>query len=268
MRFNIKLELQREFGNIIPINYQYPLSSAVYGILQKGDAEYAQFLHEEGYGKGFKFFAFSDLKLKFRLENGDRMKLLDNYVEFFAHFHIPEASRTFIEGLFKSENIVIADKKSKAVFKVQSIQSLQSPFNPSIPDNEIIQMLFKPASAVLVGVKNERSNYDYLKPDDDRYIDSLIYNWRGKIAEAYNKETAEQAVLLAEVELFDNPFRPRLVHIKSDTDAETKIKGYLNFKLRLTAEKRFLELVYNAGIGLANAQGMGCLEVWKEIERD
>ncbi len=263
MRFQIKLSLENTRQNVIPINYQYPLSAAIYKILQKGDAEYAQFLHEEGYGKGYKFFTFSDLKLKFRLENGDRMRVLGEQVEFLAHFHIPEASKTFIEGLFKSENIVIADKKSKAVFNVQSIQSLPSPFDSSVLKNAIIQMFFKPVSAVLVGVKNDRDNYDYLKPDDDNYIDSLIYNWRGKIGEAYDEKTAEQAVLLAEVELFDNPYRSRLVHIKSETDAETKIRGYLNFKLKLTAEKRFLELIYNTGIGLENAQGMGCLEVWE-----
>ncbi len=261
MRFNIKLKLYSNSQDIIPINYQYPLSAAIYKILEKGDSEYAKFLHEEGYGKGYKFFTFSDLKLKFRLENGDRMRILNDYVEFFAHFHVPEASKTFIEGLFKSEHLTIADKKSKALFQVQSIESLQSPFDPLQSSNEIVQMLFKPASAVLVGVKNERGNYDYLKPDDDKYIDSLIYNWRGKINEAYDKKTAETAVLLANIEFFDKPYRSRLVHIKSDTSAETKIRGYLNFKLKLTAEKRFLELAYNAGIGLENAQGMGCLEV-------
>ncbi len=264
MRFNIKLQLRSNSQNIIPINYQYPLSAAIYKILSKGDAGYAQFLHEEGYGKGYKFFTFSDLKLKFKLENGDRMRFLDNHVEFFVHFHVPEASKTFIEGLFKSENIVIADKKSKAVFKVQSIQAVQSPFDSSKSETEIIQMLFKPASAVLIGVKNENGNYDYLDPEDDKYIDSLIYNWRGKIRDSYDETIAQKAVLLAEVEFFDNPYRSRLVHIKSDTDAETKIRGYLNFKLKLTAEKRFLELIYNAGIGLENAQGMGCLEVWEE----
>src|SRR5690554_3622262 len=102
MRF--KIVLHKISGNNIPINYQYPLSSAIYKILDKGDSEYAKFLHEEGYGKGYKLFTFSDLKLRFKLENGDRMKFLDNHVEFFAHFHVPEASKTFIEGLFKSEN--------------------------------------------------------------------------------------------------------------------------------------------------------------------
>ncbi len=256
-----RIELHKIFGDKIPINYQYPLSSAIYRILAKGDAEYAQFLHEEGYGKGFKFFTFSDLRLKFKLVDKDRMRLLNNEVSFKIHFHMPEASGNFIAGLFKSEEIVIADKKSKVVFKVHAVQAVQSPFDSSKPENEIIQMIFKPASAVLVGVKNENSNYDYLSPEDDRYIDSLIYNWRGKIRDSYDEATAQKAVLLAEVEFFDNPFRSRLVHIKSETDAETKIRGYLNFKLKLTAEKRFLKLIYNAGIGLGNAQGMGCLEV-------
>ena len=45
MRF--KITLQSISGSQIPINYQYPLSSAIYKILAKGYASYAQFLHEE-----------------------------------------------------------------------------------------------------------------------------------------------------------------------------------------------------------------------------
>src|SRR5699024_10914126 len=131
MRF--KLNLYKTFGNEIPINYQYPLSAAIYRILNKGDAEYASFLHEKGYGKGYKFFTFSDLKLKFKLVNDDRMRLLEERVSFYVHFHLPEASRTFVEGLFKSEEIVIADRKSKVVFRVQSIFSMDNPLKEMEP---------------------------------------------------------------------------------------------------------------------------------------
>jgi len=264
MRF--KIILHRISGNQIPINYQYPLSSVIYRILAKGDAEYARFLHEEGYGKGYKFFTFSDLKLKFKLMNGNRMQLLDDKVEFFVHFHMPEASGNFIAGLFKAENITIADKKSKVDFKVQSVIAEENPWKNINAENEIIQTTFRPISAVLMGVKNEKNNYNYLKPDDLLYIKSLLHNWRGKIRDSYNESTAENAVLNAEVEYYKNPYRPRLVHIKQGTDGETQIKGYLNFKLKLTAEKRFIELIYNTGIGLENSQGMGCVEVIPEGE--
>lgn len=260
MRF--KIDLNRVLGDDLPFNYQYPLSSAIYKILAKGDEEYAKFLHEEGYGKGYKFFTFSDLRMKFKHED-DRMRLLNDNVSFYAHFHLPEASRTFVEGLFKSENIVIADKNSKVVFQVQSIISLENPLKEFSPQ-ELMEVIVKPTSAIVTGIKNERGHYDYLLPDDKEFLSSLIYGWRNKIRDAYDLETAEQAILSIELEYYQNPFRTRLVHIKSDSQAATKIRGSINYKLKLRAERRFIELLLNAGIGIESAQGMGSLEVVRD----
>jgi len=56
MEFLLNLNLKSNSKNVLPINYQYPLSSSIYKILAKGDKEYAQFLHEEGYGKKKSYF--------------------------------------------------------------------------------------------------------------------------------------------------------------------------------------------------------------------
>lgn len=264
MKFNIKLYCKEK--SVIPINYQYPLSAAIYKILAKGDAEYAAFLHEKGYGKGYKFFTFSNLKFKYK-RDGDRMIILDSKVEFTVSFHLPEASRTFVEGLFKSENIVIADKNSKVVFQVQSIISLDNPLKEFSPQ-ELMEVIVKPSSAIVTGIKNERGHYDYLLPDDKEFLPSLIYGWRNKIRDAYDLETAEQAILSMELEYYQNPFRTRLMHIKSDSQAATKIRGSLNYKLKLRAERRFIELLLNAGIGIESAQGMGSLEVVEVINNN
>ncbi|MFQ6116059.1 MAG: CRISPR-associated endoribonuclease Cas6, partial [bacterium] len=49
----------------IPINYQYPLSAAIYKILQQASPAYAEFLHDKGYpapsGRLMKLFTFSRL---------------------------------------------------------------------------------------------------------------------------------------------------------------------------------------------------------------
>ena len=259
MTFNIKLHRNAKNGYEIPINYQYPLSAAIYKILSKGDAGYAQFLHEEGYGKGYKFFTFSDLKMKYKIA-GDRMHLLENTAELKVHFQLPEASRTFVEGLFKSEEIVIADKKSKASFQVQSVISLASPLKDIQNENEITQLTVRPSSIIVAGTKQENGNYAFKNPDEAEFVSSLIFSWRNKIAAAYNQDIADNAILLMEIELYKNPYRSRLVTIKADTQATTKIRGFHNFKLKLTAEKRFLELALNAGLGLYSAQGMGCVE--------
>lgn len=53
MHFRIRLATE---DCLLPINYQYPLSAAIYSVLKSADADYAAFLHNSGYGKGFKLF--------------------------------------------------------------------------------------------------------------------------------------------------------------------------------------------------------------------
>lgn len=92
-----KVMLSRKFGKAIPVNYQYPLSAAIYRIVSKGDAEYARFLHETGYGKGFKLFTFSQLNVPFEIE-GDRLRLTSNEANFQVAFHLPQAMESFVKG--------------------------------------------------------------------------------------------------------------------------------------------------------------------------
>lgn len=70
MRFKLIITAQR--GNSIPINYQYPLSAAIYKILATGDAQYAEWLHQEGYAAdsyNFKLFSYSRLRGTQGIEN-------------------------------------------------------------------------------------------------------------------------------------------------------------------------------------------------------
>lgn len=48
MRLRLVLEPRKTFTKV-PINYQYPLSVAIYKILQKASPDYAEFLHNRGY---------------------------------------------------------------------------------------------------------------------------------------------------------------------------------------------------------------------------
>lgn len=260
MKFLLSLHNSLTSNQIIPINYQYPLSAAIYKILAKGDNDYAAFLHEKGYGKGYKMFTFSDLKGSFKICK-DRIHILSPIVEFTINFHISEASRTFIEGLFRSEEITLADSKSKARFTVMRVLSVPSIWKNNETDNQIVQKTVRTASAIVTGEKKENGQYNFLNPTDQRYTATLEYSWRNKVRALYDDETADNALLKVDVEYFQNPYRSRLVTIKAGTGEETRLKGYLNFKLKLTAEKRFVDVLLNSGAGVYNAQGMGCLEV-------
>lgn len=256
MRFSLTLQTEQKY---LPFNYQYPLSAAIYKIIAKGDAAYAAFLHQEGYGKGFKYFTFSQLEVPFSIMD-DRMYLNANEVIFQVAFHIPHAMESFVKGLFQSQTIEIADKKSKAQFFVKSIESLLDPLK-SHQHNEIIQRAFTPLSPIVVGLPNEKGNYDFLDPMDSRFAESLIYNWRSKIKSCYDEETSVSAMLMIDLVPMKHPPKSRLMTIKADTNEMTRIRGWMNFGIQVTAEKRFIELLLNAGVGLYNAQGCGCVGV-------
>lgn len=256
MRFLVKLISEKP--EVIPINYQYPLSAAIYRIIAKGDADYANFLHEKGYGKKFKFFSFSQITCPFKIE-ADRLLLQSNELSFQITFHLPKAAESFIKGLFQSEKLDIADRISKGRFTVQSIKTLPSPLE-SYKENEITQVVLRPLSPVVAGLMKDNGKYDFLPPDDPRFAESLIYNWRSKIETCYDKATAQGALLIMEQKARKLPPRSRLITVKAGTEAETKIRGWMNVDLSVTAEKRFIEILLNAGVGVYNAQGMGCVE--------
>lgn len=255
MRLKIILKAD-QLNSSIPIAYQYPLSAGIYRILSKANAEYASFLHEKGYGKGFKLFCFSDLQLKFKL-NGDRMDILSDTMSFEVSFHLPEAAQNFIKGLFMSQVIDIADKKSQSRFIMQSVEALPNSFAGK-KDNEVIQVDFLPASAVVAGIKNEKGNYVFLSPEDPRFVQALLHNWKEKIKTTID-EPMDEKVLSFDIFSLQRPAKSRLITVKAGTPEETKIRGWLNFGIRVTGEKRFAELLWNAGAGVYNSLGCGMI---------
>lgn len=257
MRFKLWLR-STESTSVIPINYSYPLSAAIYKILSRADVQYTSFLHEKGYGKGFKLFSFSQLSCTFRVA-GDRMVIIQPDLSFVITFHLPKAAEIFVRGLFESVSLDIADKRSKAIFQVQRVESISDSMQ-QYGEHEIVQIGMKPISPIVVGIPDEKGIYDFLSPDHAHFSRALIHNWRSKIAVCQDEATARDAILIIQAIKRPSPPKSRLITIKADTAAQSKIRGWVNFELRATAEKRFLELLFNAGAGIYNAQGMGCVE--------
>ena len=248
----------------LPINYQYPLSAVIYKILEKADSKYAAFLHGKGYGQGlknFKLFTFSDLKTPFKI-NGDRINLLSRKAELIVSFHLPQAAEIFIKGIFQSQQIEIADKKSRAIFQINQIESLAGILN-NVDDNEETELMLKPLSPLVCGSKNDRGNYDFLSPENERFTEMIFLNWKEKTKAVFGEEQTVGLMGSAFIQtvFFKNPPKSRLVTIKANTDSETKIRGFTNFTIKIKGRKEAVELLLNAGVGLYNAQGMGCVEI-------
>ncbi|MDO9635171.1 MAG: CRISPR-associated endoribonuclease Cas6, partial [Paludibacter sp.] len=67
MRFLLKLVVDKSvFGNTLPLNYQYELSSFVYSTIERSDAKYSEWLHSNWNmldKKSFRLFSFSNLTI-------------------------------------------------------------------------------------------------------------------------------------------------------------------------------------------------------------
>ena len=257
MRFKLTLLTKQSSNTVLPINYQYPTSAAIYKIIEKADAEFSAFLHDKGYGdvKKFKLFTFSDIRTKYKIE-GDQMKLLTNEAEIIICFHVPNAAQKFIEGIFIHQEIDIADKRNKVTFLVSQVQAL-----PSIFNNDLIQEIqLQPISPIIAGIKNEKGNYIFLSPEHKDFTNQLMYNWKEKYTVVYGDTINDFEQNSIEVIFYRNPPKSRLVTIKADTIGETKIRGFTNFKLKVKGDRQSLDLLLNAGVGIYNSLGMGCVE--------
>ena len=109
MRFKLTLQIQPEvMGNELPINYQFPLQAAIYKTLANSDAEFATWLHENGYqqdGKRFKLFTFSNLIVpQFGIDKGrERLIVKSDVVTLFISFLPEKSTQQFIQGLFQQQ---------------------------------------------------------------------------------------------------------------------------------------------------------------------
>lgn len=243
MRFHLTLHARS--GSLLTFNYQYPLSSAIYKLIQHADANFAAFLHDHGYGddrKRFKLFSFSDLRTPFT-RRGDRMQLVSGEATLAICFYLPQAAEAFIRGLFLHQKLEIADRVSKTVFQIAGVESLPPPFPAKGP------VLLQPLSPLVVGRKNSRGHYDYRSPGDVDFSECLYYNWMEKCAAvglpvAMGEEEPEVGI---DVLLFSHPPQQRLITIKEGTAEETKIRGYTKFRLAVSAPAEMLELALGAG---------------------
>lgn len=263
MRFQLKL-FRSCSSPAITLNYPYPLSAAIYRIIQTADADYSTFLHNAGYGKGlkrFKLFTFSELRTPFRIE-GDRMVMLSHDASLQICFHLPVAAETFIRGLFLNRELEIADARSKVRFTIASVEAMADDL-PAADARGFVHAVLQPLSPLVVGRKNERGHYDYLSPADADFGRWLVHNWVEKWATAYEADEATIAAVRDAVQvrtqLWSKGPQQRVIAIKQGTSEETKVKGFMKFGLEVEAPREMVELALGAGLGIYNAVGCGCV---------
>jgi CRISPR-associated endoribonuclease Cas6 len=260
MRFKLTLRCLDE-KPVLPINYQYELSAWIYKVLQNADAEYASFLHARGYTSGrksFKLFCFSQLDVPRFEVRGDRLHLLSETASLHIGFYLDRTAEEFVRGLFQEQQFRLGDRASQARLTVQTVEMLPLRL-PDGPEPLRVRAL----SPVVVTRKRPDGLPDeYLAPNDPDFARLFFLN----LLEKYRAATGNEPPAWWDTDRFDLRLPPdreprsKLIKIKSGTNAQTKVKGWM-LDFVVEAPRELLEVGLLAGWGRHNAEGFGCGEV-------
>jgi len=265
MRIKITFRLSGK-KQVLPLNYQYPVSAWIYKVLARGDAELALMLHEEGYrlenGKTFKLFTFSQLHFPARTFNiipgTDRMELWSRNAWIIIAFQLPKPAEKFVLGLFRDQQVELGDRVSMVNMEVETVEMLAE---PDLIGQEVTIRSLSPV--VLAENKPDTRHETYLSPLDPAY-ERLFF---GNLLDKYRlfSNTPDQMEALWETgkltfKCLTKQPRQKLQVIKAHTSEEVRVRGYL-FEYALTAPAALIQTGLNSGFGSMNALGFGCGEV-------
>lgn len=256
MRFKLTLQLQsEEMGNEMPINYQYPIQSAIYQILAKSDFDFSAWLHKNGYqqeGKRFKLFTFSNLLIpKYVIDKERERLIIKSDIVFLYISFLPEKStQQFVQGLFQQQVIQIADYISGVQFVVREIQVMQ-------PLEYNTDMIFRTLSPICISLRNERGYMDYLSPTNPRYELGILTGLLDRYNAIYGQPFSGNPH--CHLQLLNEP-KSTLVRIKAGTPNETRVRGY-RFQFKIDLPEELMQIAYESGLGEKGSMGFGMIEV-------
>jgi CRISPR-associated endoribonuclease Cas6 len=237
------------------MDYQYYISAWVYNVLRKADAEFAQFLHEKGYGQSetklYKLFCFSRLNFgKPKLWKEKKLfEISGHEISLQISFDIQETATNFIKGLFMSQEFYLGDKFNGIDFKVTGVEALPDPVFAETMDYRLL-------TPWVVSYKSETDKHpQYLSPNDDRFISLALKH----IEEKYQSTHHSIIAFPIELEITSDNKKAGFL-IKPGTREESRVVGNL-FTFRLTAPLDVQKMTWNAGVSEKSSSGFGWLEV-------
>jgi len=255
MRLRLTFE-QAKPQQLIPVNYQYYISSYIYKTIQEASPEHAQWLHDSAFSLGnkkFKFFTFSRLNFhKFVLEK-KYFKLYSDTMDLKISLFLEETLMNFIKGIFMNSKLEIKGSGIISKFNTKFIESLQEPVFSD-------EMTFRTNSPIFLSKKVEGIQTPvFLKPEDEDYTEYLSRNLEEKYASylAYagkpsNGNSIKSIQLLS-------PAKLNGITIKEGTPEQTTLKAY-HYTFNISAPADLIHLAYTAGFGSKNSLGFGYVE--------
>jgi len=251
MRFRLKLQVDHDFGSIIPLNYQLEVSRLIYDVLTEDNYSFKQWLKYNGLSpkKHPPLFNFSNIIVVDRKIYGDRMLILSETIELTLSFLFDSYTEEFVHFAFEDLVFRLGDSASKIQLKVVGIEKLHS---PKFSD----KMQFVARSPIVLKSYGNSRYVRFLTPTDIEYGELFIDNLLEKY-ESFTGSKIEERNIYSAIELISEP-KSKLLGINNQQ--HELIKGYL-FRFSVNAPRELLEVGYRIGFGDKNSLGFGFCDV-------
>ena len=190
MRFRISLHPEKDRFKL-PYNYNYPLASAIYSFLGRGDASFSDFLHDEGFhhnGKAFKLFTFSPLFSSQRKAVKDGL-IMQGQIDWFISSPKEEFVFGLAHGILQQGFLSFQDQR----LMVEQVEVLRQPSFQS-------RMSFRTLSPILISTgeldNNGKFHKRYLSPEEPEFTRILEENSRRQYKACYGEEPSPDGISL------------------------------------------------------------------------
>jgi len=236
----MRVKVHLRGSGILPFDYHYHLSSAMYRYKELADEELSARLH---YSKEIKKFTFSEIMVPRRKVHKNKgIEILDEYAYIIYSSPVKEYVEAVVEGMLSEPELIVGKLK----FMIEKIEVL--PY-PQISWNDVI---FKTLSPIVVSTRNEKGKKEPLYPTDPQWYVNVVKNIKHQYRELYGTEVKGNISIEAihtKTKKYEFP--------KGRGGAIKAVMGHFRFR----GDAELIKFAYEAGIGERGAQGFGCLEV-------
>ncbi len=257
MRFKLILLIKPEtFGNILPVSYQYELSSCIFRKMTENRTLYDNWMRMNGFientNQQHRLFSISNLYIPHIKVEKDRLYLLTKRVQLWISFLPERGTQEFIETVFANTSLLIGDKKSQVDFFVEQIVA-------STEEPTEYNMQYLSLSPIVFSCLRSNHSIEYIGPHNEEYQETMMQNILNKYKILYGKDFPYENKWNFEV--LSEPKR-KGIFIKRFTPNETKVIGYM-YKFSIQMHPVLQKIIYHTGLGDKINLGFGCIEILK-----
>lgn len=237
----LKIQITLEEPCSLPLAYHHIIQSALYNLMKEPDSEHSIY-HDGGvyYGsRVFRLFTFGLLKGVYRIE-GDRIIFTDN-----IHFEVRSTDEhciRLLEAGLKKEGIRLDGRTYQEIATEVG--------NYTVETTDLVICMESPICVYATDRRTKRTTF--FSPADARFFSAVNYNFRRKYEAAFQMPPDSDIVLKA-------------VDIRDRNKYVTKYKDFYisgwSGKYYLSGKRKYLDFLYQTGIGAKNSQGFGMFRV-------